>query len=247
MAAQRRVAIVTGGSRGIGRAVALALAEDGYDIAFCSRSAGTAADRVVEEVQARGARCLHRPCDVADAEDVRAFVRTVEEELGPVDVLVNSAGVTRDRPMFQMSPEDWGEVLDTNLTGSFHFARALVFGMMRRRSGVIVNISSVSGVCGNAMQTNYAASKAGLDGMTRSLAKEVAGYGVRVNSVAPGFIETDMTAVLPERVRASALGAIPVGRFGTPEAVASVVSFLVSERAEYVVGQVLRVDGGIAL
>ncbi|WP_280664593.1 MULTISPECIES: 3-oxoacyl-[acyl-carrier-protein] reductase [unclassified Kitasatospora] len=246
-AAGRRSAIVTGASRGIGQAVAVQLAADGYDIAFCYRERGEAARETERLVHEQGAACYHAPCDVADGSAVEAFVKAAEAELGPTHALVNSAGIVRDSPLVLMPPEAWTEVIDTNLTGTFNFCRLVVFGMMKRREGVVVNISSVAGVHGNAAQTNYAASKAGVHGLSKSLAKEVARSGIRVNVVAPGFIETDMTAGLSDKVRAEALKVVPMRKFGTSQQVADLVSFLVSERGGYITGQVIQVDGGIVL
>jgi 3-oxoacyl-[acyl-carrier protein] reductase len=244
---QRRCAVVTGGSRGIGRAVAVRLAADGFDIAFCSRARDVAAKETIRQVLDAGARCFHAPCDVSCYDEVRDFMAAVETEVGPPHALVTSAGIIRDKSLALMSPSDWQAVIDTNLTGTFNACRAAVLGMVRRRAGAIVNISSVVGLRGNAAQTNYGAAKAGIDGLSRSLAKEVAGRGIRVNTVAPGFIETDMVAGLSERTRAAILAKIPLNRFGTAESVASVVAFLVSDRADYITGQVIQVDGGIEL
>lgn len=245
--AVRPCAVVTGGSRGIGRAVTVRLAEEGYDVAFCYRAAGDAAKETVRLVEAAGGRCYADVCDVVDPDAVAAFLRRAEAELGPVRVLVNSAGIIRDKPMVLMSHADWTSVLDTNLNGTFNFCRSALLGMMKRRRGVIVNMSSVSGVYGHAGQTNYSAAKAGINGMSRALAKEVAGHGIRVNAVAPGFIETDMTATLTDKTRQQALELIPLRRFGSVEAVAELTAFLVSDRADYITGQVIQVDGGIAL
>jgi 3-oxoacyl-[acyl-carrier protein] reductase len=244
---ERRAALVTGGSRGIGRAVAVRLAEDGYDVAFCYRNGGETAAETADEIKQRGARFFHASCDVADPEAVNAFTAAAEAELGPVDLLVNSAGIVRDKPLALMPFEDWKAVLDTNLTGTYNFCRAVAFGFMKRRHGTMINISSVAGVYGNAAQANYSASKGGINSMSRALAKEMGPYGIRVNVVAPGFIETDMTAPLGEKARKKAIDMIPLRRFGQVGDVAELVSFLASDRAAYINGQVMQVDGGIVL
>ncbi|MFC5722935.1 3-oxoacyl-[acyl-carrier-protein] reductase [Streptomyces gamaensis] len=241
----RPVALVTGGSRGIGRAVVARLAADGFDVAFCYRSHSGAADAAAEEARAAGARVHARQVDVADAAQAKDFVASAAEELGPLSAVVTSAGITRDRPLALMTEQEWREVLETNLSGTYNICRAAVFPMMKQRGGAVVTLSSIAGVNGNATQTNYAASKAGIIGFTLSLAKEVGRYGIRANVVAPGLITTDMTAELPEAVTKQLVESIPLGRAGTPEEVADLVSFLVSDRAAYLTGQVVEINGGL--
>lgn len=243
----RPVALVTGGSRGIGRAVVTRLARDGYDVAFCFRSHSEAAAQTVREATEAGARVHASEVDVADAARVREFVASAESELGPLAAVVTSAGVTRDRPLALMKDEEWHQVIDTNLDGTYHVCRAAVFSFIKRRKGSVVTLSSVAGVYGSPTQTNYSASKAGIIGFTLALARECGGYGVRANVVAPGFITTDMTAAVTETTRKKYLDRIPLRRAGTPEEVADLVSFLVSDRATYITGQVMGIDGGLLL
>jgi 3-oxoacyl-[acyl-carrier protein] reductase len=244
---QRRCALVTGGSRGIGRAVAIRLADDGFNIAFCYRSDRSAAAETASIIEERGGAVLHDSCDVADFDAVSTFVAKAEAELGPVHALVNSAGIVRDNPMVLMPVQDWSAVIDTNLTGTFNFCRAAVFGLMKRKSGVIVNMSSVAGVYGHASQTNYSAAKAGVIGMSKALAKEVARHNIRVNVVAPGFIDTDMTAAMTPKARDAALELIGMRRFGSAESIAEITSFLVADRADYITGQTISVDGSLTV
>jgi 3-oxoacyl-[acyl-carrier protein] reductase len=243
----RPVALISGGSRGIGRAAVLRLATEGYDIGFCYHSREEAAIAVAKEAEELGARVLHRRVDVADAAAVRAWVSDTERELGPIEAAVTSAGITRDKGLVMMSDEDWGAVIRTNLDGVFHVCRAVAFAMMKRRRGSIVNVSSVAGIYGNATQTNYAASKAGIIGFSRSLAKEAGRYGIRVNTVAPGFVDTDMVAVVSEKLRDEALAGVALGRMGTAEEVAELIAFLAGDKSAYMTGSVVQIDGGIAL
>jgi 3-oxoacyl-[acyl-carrier protein] reductase len=244
---ETRVAMISGGSRGIGAATVLRLARDGFDITFCYRSDEAAAQQVAKQAAQFGVRILAVRADVADAASVGGWMARAEEELGPVDVAITCAGITRDRPLALMSDEQWGQVLDTNLTGVFHVCRAAAFGMLKRRRGSIVTLSSVSGLYGNSTQTNYSAAKAGIIGFSKALAKEVGRYGIRVNTVAPGLIETDMTAALSERSRAKLLDAIPLGRLGHVDEVAELIAYLASSRSAYVTGSVFEIHGGITI
>jgi 3-oxoacyl-[acyl-carrier protein] reductase len=233
-----RTALVTGGSRGIGRAIATSLAEAGATVVIGYRSG---ADEAAEVADGIGGRAVQ--ADVSDPEEAKRLV----EDAGEVDVLVNNAGVTRDGLLARMSDEDWSTVLDTNLGGTFNTCRAVIRGMMKRRSGSIVNVSSIVGVHGNPGQTNYSASKAGIIGFTKALARELGSRGVRANVVAPGYISTRLTNDLPEELQQAMLASTPLGRFGDPEDVAGAVRFLASDAAAFVTGEVLLVDGGLGM
>jgi 3-oxoacyl-[acyl-carrier protein] reductase len=239
------VALVTGASRGIGAACARALAAAGFDVGVGYASDAEGAAATMAAVEAAGRRAHVHAADVADEAQAAGLVEAVEETLGPLDALVLNAGITRDGLAVRMSADDWGAVIDTNLTGAFFTARPALRGMLRRRAGSIVAVSSIVGVTGNPGQANYAAAKAGLIGLVRALAREVGPRGVRVNAVAPGYIATGMTAGLSDEQRDAILGATPLGRLGEPEDVAGAVAFLCSEDAAFVTGAVLSVDGGL--
>jgi len=239
-----RVALVTGGSRGIGLAIARALAADGSSVAVLARD-GARALEAAESLPGRRHRGY--ACDVADPEAVAETVRKVEEELGEIAILVNNAGITRDNILIRLKDEDWDEVIAVNLRGAFNLTRSVCRGMMKRRDGVILNITSVVGLMGNAGQANYAASKAGMIGLTKAVARELASRNVRCNAVAPGFIKTDMTSGLGEKAVEELAGRIPLGYLGEPEDVASVVRFLAGPGARYITGQVITVDGGMVM
>ena len=247
MSLQGKCALVTGGSRGIGRAVCLELARQGARVAVNYAGNAAAAEETVKACEALGAEAFAIQADVADAAASEAMVKEVLARFGRLDILVNNAGVTRDGLMPMMKEADWDAVLDTNLKGAFHCMKAVYRPMMKQKYGRIVNLSSIVGLRGNAGQANYAASKAGLIGLTKSLAKELAARNVTVNAVAPGFIDTDMTAALPEKAREAMLTTIPMGRLGQAEDVAKAVAFFAGDDSAYVTGQVLCVDGGMAV
>ena len=239
------VALITGGSRGIGRVIALTLAGAGYDIAFCYTSNETAAKETAAEIEKAGVKALPIKADVSNEADVTAMVQAAKDTLGSIDVLVNNAGITRDGLLLRMSDKNISDVLNTNLKSAFYTTKAVLRDMMKNRRGKIINITSIVGITGNAGQSNYAASKAGLIGFTKSVADEYGSKGICVNAVAPGFIETEMTDKLPEEVKAAYLERIGLKRFGTPEDVANVVKFLASSDSDYITGQVIEVTGGM--
>lgn len=242
-----KTAIVTGGSRGIGRAIALCLAEEGAKVAVIYAGNTAAAEETLQAITEKGGQAISIQCDVANEDAVNAMVKQVKEQFGSVDILVNNAGITRDGLLMRMKTADWQAVLDTNLTGTFFCTKAVTKIMMKQRSGAIVNLTSVVGLTGNAGQANYAAAKSGIIGFTKSVAKELASRGIRANAVAPGYIDTDMTAVLSDAVKEEMIKTIPLGRVAQPEEVAKAVLFLVSDYASYITGQVLNVDGGMVM
>ncbi|WP_154481644.1 3-oxoacyl-[acyl-carrier-protein] reductase [Anaerosalibacter bizertensis] len=247
MILKEKNALVTGGSRGIGRATAIELSKEGANVIITYNSNEEKAKEVIKEVEKNGVKGLAIKADVSSEEDVKSMMKTIKSQFDSIDVLVNNAGVTKDNLLIRMKSEDWDKVINTNLKGVYLCTKAVVRGMMKKRHGKIVNIASVVGISGNAGQGNYSASKAGVIGFTKSIAKELGSRGINVNGVAPGFVETDMTEVLSEDIKEQSLKLIPLNRFAKPEDIANVVVFLCSEKANYITGQIINVDGGMLM
>ena len=242
-----KVALITGGTRGIGKEIAYTLAEENYDIIINYRTENEELMKLKKEIEQKRVRCLLLKGDVSNFEDCKKLVEEAINRMNHIDVLVNNAGITKDMLLMRMKPEDFNEVINVNLIGTFNMTKNVINYMMKERKGRIINVSSVVGISGNAGQTNYAASKAGIIGFTNSLAKEVASRNILVNAIAPGFIQTDMTNILKENVKDEIAKTIPLKRMGTAKDVANVVKFLVSEDSSYITGQVIQVDGGMLM
>lgn len=244
---KNKVALISGGTRGIGKAIALRLAKEGANISFNYLKSKEAAQKLEKEISSLGSKVKAYPVDIKNFDAVNQWVKDTKEYFGGLDIVVNNAGIIIDKALALMEKSDWKEVLDTNLSGVFNLTRAAIITLIKQKSGQIVNITSVTGLVGKPRQTNYAATKAGIIGFTKSLAREVAPYNIRVNAVAPGFIDTDMVKGLNDKYKEEILKLIPLGRFGKAEEVAGIVSFLVSEKSKYITGQVIVADGGLTM
>ncbi len=242
---KNKTAFITGASRGIGKAIALAMAENGANIAFAYASNQEAADKTCEEIRSLGVDAEAFSCDITDFAQAGDVVKQAILRFGKIDILVNNAGITRDGLILTMKEQDFDQVIDTNLKGAFHMIKHVSGSFLKQRQGTIINITSVSGMMGNPGQANYSAAKAGLIGLTKTVAKEFASRGITCNAIAPGFIETDMTAKLPEKAKEAAVAAIPLKRMGSPKDIANVAVFLASEKAAYITGEIIKVDGGL--
>ncbi len=247
MSLKDKAALITGGSRGIGKEIALELARNGVHIGISYVSNIEKANEVLEEIKSYGVNAIAVKANVSVEEDVLQMIKTIEEELGTIDILVNNAGITKDNLLIRMKEQDWDEVMDVNLKGVFLCTKAVSRIMMKKRYGKIINITSVVGITGNAGQGNYSASKAGVIGFTKSMARELASRGIRVNGIAPGFIETDMTDVLKDEIKEAMLKTIPLNSFGNPKDIANLAVFLASESSDYITGQIINVDGGMIM
>ena len=243
----KKLALITGGSRGIGRAIAIELSKQDYNIVITYINNEDSAKKVIDEVEKNGAEALAVQGDISIEEDVNKIIEIANERFGAIDVLVNNAGITKDNLLIRMKSEEWDDVININLKGVYLCTKAVARGMMKKRYGKIVNIASVVGISGNAGQGNYSASKAGIIGFTKSIAKELGGRGINVNAVARGFVETDMTEVLSDKIKDEIINIIPLKRAGKPEDIANVVAFLCSKKADYITGQVINVDGGMLM
>jgi 3-oxoacyl-[acyl-carrier protein] reductase len=247
MSLNNKVALITGGSRGIGKAIALELAKNGVNIAISYANNQEKANEVLDEIESYGVKAIAIKANVSVESEVQQMIKQVEEQLNTIDILVNNAGITRDNLLIRMKEEDWDEVMNTNLKGTFLCTKAVSRAMMKKRYGKIINITSVVGIMGNAGQGNYAASKAGVIGFTKSMAKELASRGIRVNAIAPGFIQTDMTNILNDEVKETIQKSIPLNILGKPQDIANLVVFLASENSDYITGQIINVDGGMIM